>query len=95
MNEDNQKERELDDLEGKLKELQSQLSKTDAIDPQLEQQLRAVHAHIDNILDPNQVSDMDALRDRLGEAVADFQDDHPQLAVALRDIVTALSNMGI
>ena len=95
MNEDNRKERELDDLEGRLKELQDQLSRTDAIDPQLEQKLRAVNAQIDNILDPDQVSDMDALRDRLGEAVADFQDDHPQLAVALRDIVTALSNMGI
>jgi prefoldin subunit 5 len=82
-------------LEESLKELQGRLADVDTVTEQREQRLQAVNEQIDQILDPERESEYEQLRERLNEAIADFQEDHPQLVVAFRDIVTALSNMGI
>lgn len=82
-------------LDGSLRELQARLADVDVEDAQREERLKAVSAQIDKILDPEEESEYEQLMDRLGEAVADFQDDHPQLVVVFRDLITALSNMGI
>lgn len=82
-------------LEESLRKLQGQLTDVEAGDKSQERRLQAVNAQIDQILNPEEESEYEQLRERLNEAIADFQDDHPQLVVAFRDIVTALSNMGI
>lgn len=77
-----------------LNDLHGELERTDADDPEARERVRAAAEALDAWLEGAEEPD-DSLGDRLREAVARFEGEHPTLAATLQRVVDALSDLGI
>lgn len=89
-------------LREELTRLHDELEQASSVDRASRELLEDLMTDIRRLLDaPPAASggeddeDDDGLADRLGDAVRHFEDEHPNLAVAVGRIATALSNLGI
>lgn len=93
----------LQDLRGKLAELQTKLSATKAIDPADRALMQEIVADIERVLAeqtrgaaPSQSArEPGSLIERLAAAARNFEDTHPTLFGAVGSVIDALSRMGI
>lgn len=85
-----------EDLKALLQQVHDELSKTDRLDSDAQALLTTVVQDIHAVLGEEKPSDEPhGLVDRLKEATADFEDDHPQLTESLGQVIDALSRLGI
>jgi hypothetical protein len=87
-------------LREELSHLHSELEQASSVDRASRELLEELMTDIRRLLDtPPATSrddeDDDGLAERLGDAVRHFEEEHPNLAVAVGRIATALSNIGI
>ena len=97
-------EDKLQDLRGKLAELERKLASANSIDPSDRELLQQVMADIQQVL-AAQGAKLPAVREprhspeslieRLGEATRNFEETHPTLSGAVGSVIDALSRMGI
>lgn len=93
----------LQDLRGKLAELQTKLSATAAIDPADRALMEEVVADIELVLAEQargaapgeSAAEPGSLVERLAAAARNFEDTHPTLFGAVGSVIDALSRMGI
>ena len=89
----------LQDLRGKLAELQTKLSATAAIDPADRALMEEVVADIELVLAEQArgqfAAEPGSLVERLAAAARNFEDTHPTLFGAVGSVIDALSRMGI
>jgi len=86
-------------LREELARLHTELEQASSVDRSSRELLEDLLTDIRRLLDAapadSAQEDDDSLAERLGDAVRHFQDEHPNLAVAVGRIATALSNLGI
>ncbi len=79
-----------------LNELQELLEKTDQIDPETRKLVRDLDAEVDRLLDPESAdNDFDSVVDHARSVETRFAVDHPVAERFLREIIDALSKVGI
>lgn len=81
-----------------LRRLHEELARTDVVDADARRRLEEVSADIQRILDEDaaRARESHALHaPRLEEAAVRFEQDHPQLATAVREVANALSRVGL
>ena len=78
-----------------LSELHEALESTPDIDGGLREELRATAEEINEALDATDDSPLGQLRNRLQEAIARFEEQHPQLTGVVGRVADALSDLGI
>ncbi len=83
-----------DELRDRLRDLHEQLSGTRSVDEATRDSLRRVMDDIETLLESTDESSPDVL-DRLNEAAAGFEAEHPQLSSMIARITNALAQMGI
>ncbi|MBW2314559.1 MAG: DUF4404 family protein [Deltaproteobacteria bacterium] len=77
-----------------LNELRAELAGSDAGDPATRSRVQAAADELDAWLDRAQEPE-GGLRDRLREAVARFEEEHPTLSATVQRVVDALADLGI
>jgi hypothetical protein len=77
-----------------LNELRAELARSDAGDPDARDRVQAAAREIDAWLERSEEPES-PLEDRLREAAVRLEEEHPNLAGAVRRVVDALSNLGI
>ena len=82
-------------LHDTLRQLHRELQSTETTDPQTRELLIAVQDDIDRVTGPDEHPPSADFGDRIENLAARFEADHPALALALRQVMTALSSMGI
>jgi hypothetical protein len=86
-------------LRDELTRLHGELEQASSVDRASRELLEDLMTDIQRLLDASppasQEQDDDGLAERLGDAVRHFEEEHPNLAVAVGRIATALSNLGI
>lgn len=86
-------------LRKELAHLHEELETASSVDAPSRELLERLLADIRRLLDatpdPSPDDEDDSLADRLGDAVRYFEETHPNLALAVGRIATALSNLGI
>ena len=78
-----------------LEGLHEQLGEVVPADEKGQQVLDETRTHIRRALDEDADHDDDTLVERLEDAVAHFEDTHPDLTNAITVVIDSLSNMGI
>lgn len=78
-----------------LDQVRGELAKSNKLDQDERDKLRALAADIENRLDPDTPNDDLPLLGGLQDAVERFQVSHPRLTTFLSDAISALSNAGI
>jgi hypothetical protein len=84
-----------DRLHETLRQLHRELQSTETTDPQTRELLVAVQDDIDRVTGPGEDPPAEDFGDRIENLAARFEVDHPALALALRQVMTTLSSMGI
>jgi hypothetical protein len=86
-------------LREELSRLHDELEQASSVDRASRELLEDLVTDIRRLLDAppadSEPEEDDGLAERLGDAVRHFEDEHPNLAVAVGRIATALSNLGI
>ena len=87
------------ELRERLAELHQELERTPAVDDEARRLLATLADDIHGLLDtPEGESpqhDHPSLRERLAEAVRQFEEEHPEIAGAVGRVADTLSNLGI
>lgn len=79
-----------------LEELHTTLDATEAVDEKGRELLRALNADINELLErSDDTSADDSLLGRMQETMTYFERTHPEMASALSNLLTTLSNAGI
>lgn len=78
-----------------LRQLHSELQNTETTDAETRELLSAVQNDIDQVVGPGEDPPVEDFGDRVESLAARFEADHPSLALALRQVMTTLSSMGI
>ena len=78
-----------------LRRLHRELQSAEVDDPETRELLGAVQDDIDRVTGPDDDPPADELGDRIERLAARFESDHPSLALALRQVISTLSSMGI
>lgn len=81
-----------DDLQTTLRRLHAQLDDVDETDEQTANLLQQIRGDVDRLTGED---DDDGIVDRIEEAAASFEGEHPVLAGHLRQIIQLLNSMGI
>lgn len=79
-------------LKQKLEEMRIALSEVSDLDDEAKDQLRQLENDIQNKIGGNAIDD---LEERLEEQAVAFEGQYPKLSAIVRDVVDALSKMGI
>ncbi|HWP54722.1 MAG TPA: DUF4404 family protein [Pyrinomonadaceae bacterium] len=84
-------------LRTRLEQLQAELQKADAIDPQQREKLQARANEIEQLLKREEIKphDYTALGERLSEDVAQLEASHPQITLLMRGVIDSLAYLGI
>jgi hypothetical protein len=83
-------------LQTLLSELQELLEKTDQVDPETRELVRDLDAEVNRLLDPDSgEDDFDSVVDHAKSVETRFAVDHPVAERFLREIIDALSKVGI
>lgn len=93
----------LQDLRGKLAELERKLATAGSVEPSDRELLEQIMADIEQVLaqqggeaPPQEVAHTpESLVQRLGDAARNFEETHPTLSGAVGSVIDALSRMGI
>ena len=83
-----------DELQDRLRELHEELKAARSVDDDTRRSLRRVLDDIETLLESTDDGSPDLL-DRLNEAAAGFEAEHPQLSTMIARITNALAQMGI
>ena len=83
-----------DELQDRLRELHEELKAARSVDDDTRRSLRRVQDDIETLLESTDDGSSDLL-DRLNEAAAGFEAEHPQLSTMIARITNALAQMGI
>jgi hypothetical protein len=78
-----------------LRQLHRELKETETADPETRRLLTAVQDDIERVTGPGESPPAEEIGDRIENLAARFEADHPALALALRQVMTTLSSMGI
>jgi len=79
-----------------LEELHTTLDATEAVDDKGRELLRALNEDINELLERSEGADADdSLLGRMQETMTYFERTHPEMASALSNLLTTLSNAGI
>jgi uncharacterized protein involved in exopolysaccharide biosynthesis len=80
-----------------LKQLHAELQKVETVDTSDREMLRKLETDIQRILgqEENELDRYGNLRERLREAVAQFEASHPRTTMLMRQVIDQLSYMGI
>jgi len=78
-----------------LRQLHRELQSTETADPQTRELLVAVQDDIDRVTGPDEDPSFEDIGERVESLAARFEADHPSLALALRQVMSTLSSMGI
>ena len=79
-----------------LEELHARLSESEDLDPESRRALEAASAEIHEALDAEDHSRVSGgMRERLSEALAEFESSHPRLTESVKRLVDQLADMGI
>lgn len=79
-----------------LEELHATLDATEAVDEKGRELLRALNEDIKELLERSEDADADdSLLERMQETMTHFERTHPEMASALSQLLTSLSNAGI
>jgi len=83
-------------LKERLNELQEMLEKTEQIDPETRKLVRDLDEEVDRLLDPESPDDdFDSVMDHARAVETRFAVEHPVAERFLREIIEALSRLGI
>lgn len=83
-------------LKERLNELQEMLEKTEQIDPETRKLVRDLDEEVDRLLDPESPDDdFDSVMDHARAVETRFAVEHPVAERFLREIIEALSKVGI
>lgn len=90
-------------MENKLREilaqLQDELWRAGEVGPESRDLMRNVRDDISTVLKRSMAGETpevdDSVKDRLGQAVVEFESSHPQLSFTLERLMESLANMGI
>ncbi|HVS16439.1 MAG TPA: DUF4404 family protein [Thermoanaerobaculia bacterium] len=86
---------ERDRLHETLLQLHRELGGAQTADPETRRLLAAVQEDIDRVTGPGENPPAEEIGDRIESLAARFEADHPALALALRQVMSTLSSMGI
>ncbi len=78
-----------------LEELHTTLDATEAVDEKGRELLRVLNEDINELLERSEDADNDSLLERMRETMTHFERTHPEMASALSQLLTSLSNAGI
>lgn len=78
-----------------LRELQVELDRADAVEPESQDLLRSVMDDIEETLERSEGAGDDSITDRLNHAVVDFEASHPKLSFTIERLIKSLSDIGI
>ena len=85
-------------LRNLLRQLHEELETADSVGPEARELLANVNDDIEELLERSETAadgEEPTLKNKLDEAVVEFENSHPQLAYTIERIVQSLSNMGI
>jgi hypothetical protein len=85
------------ELQKTLGRLREELRGGQPLDPEARAQLEALARDIERLLRPGarEPEALDNLSRRLGEAIGQFEESHPELTAAVNRVADALSRLGI
>jgi len=82
-----------------LEQLQDELERAEKVEPESRDLLRDVMADIHTTLERSADGEApaadDSVKDRLDQAMVEFESSHPQLSFTLERLMESLANMGI
>ncbi|MBU2590714.1 MAG: DUF4404 family protein [Nitrospinae bacterium] len=84
-----------EELSKKLKRLQEELSSQDTIDEDTKENLIMLMDDIETLLNEDPKGDRNSLIASLQKTVDEIEEEYPRITMAIQEILTTLSNMGI
>ncbi len=82
-------------LREQLEAIRRELDDPDAVDDANRALLEELAADIERVLDEEDETTPETVRDRMKKAAVDFEAEHPRIARVMNEIVEALARMGI
>lgn len=82
-------------LREQLEAIRRELARPDAVDDANRALLEDLAADIERVLDEEDETTPETVRDRIKKAAVDFEAEHPRIARVMNEIVEALARMGI
>lgn len=83
------------ELANRLAELQSELARTQSVDPRSRELLEQVQREIEAALERSDEPAPGSLRERLEAAIQHFEESHPVLTATMGRVIDQLANLGI
>lgn len=78
-----------------LRELQDELDRADAVEPESRELLRGAVDDIEEALERSDAARDESITDRLNHAVVDFEATHPKLSYTIERLIQSLADLGI